>query len=152
MRYAATTTVTPEASLGEIRRTLARYEADGFAFAEGNGVATLAFRIAGTSVKFSFPLPDPDDPEFTQTPTGRDRKSKQTARAAYDQAVRQRWRALALGIKAKLELVESGVTTLQMEFLGNMLLGTGETIGDALIRQMDEIELGKDPVRLLGHG
>ena len=49
-----------------------------------------------------------------------------------EQACRQRCRALLLIIRAKLEAVESGMTTLESEFLANILLPDGGTVGQWL--------------------
>jgi hypothetical protein len=46
------------------------------------------------------------------------------------QACRQRWRALALVIKAKLEAVESGITTFEDEFLAHIVMPDGKRVAD----------------------
>ena len=46
----------------------------------------------------------------------------------WEQACRQRWRALALVIKAKLEAVESGITTFEDEFLAHIVMPDGQTV------------------------
>ena len=78
-------------------------------------------------------MPDPDD--FIKTPTGRQRTVAQT-RQASEQAVRQRWRALALVIKAKLEAVESGITCFEDEFMAHIVLPNGNTVSQWLIPQI----------------
>ena len=50
---------------------------------------------------------------------------------------RKRWRALLLIIRAKLEAVESGITTLESEFLANIVLPDGGTVGQWLAPQID---------------
>lgn len=50
------------------------------------------------------------------------------AQAAYEQDVRQRWRALCLCIKAKLEAVEAGITTFEDEFMAHIVLPNGQTM------------------------
>ena len=45
---------------------------------------------------------------------------------------------LLLIIRAKLEAVESGLTTLENEFLANILLPDGGTVGEWLAPQIDE--------------
>lgn len=60
-------------------------------------------------------------------------KTRREPKAAYDEwekACRQRWRALALCIKAKLEAVECGITTFESEFLAHIVLPSGETMAD----------------------
>lgn len=49
---------------------------------------------------------------------------------AWEQGCRQRWRALALVIKAKLEAVESGITTFEEEFLAHIVMPDGMTVGN----------------------
>jgi hypothetical protein len=46
-----------------------------------------------------------------------------------EQACRQRWRALALAIKAKLEAVEAGITSFEDEFMAHIVLPDGSTFG-----------------------
>lgn len=109
-RYAEGTEVPSDRSRSEIERTLRRYGATAFAYAWEGDSAQIAFRLSSLHIRFRLPLPDPDSREFTLTPTGRQRTAS-AAEDAWEQAVRQRWRALALVIKAKLEAVESGIST-----------------------------------------
>ena len=46
------------------------------------------------------------------------------------QAERQRWRALAMVIQAKLEAVSAGITTLEDEFLAWTVLADGRTVAE----------------------
>jgi hypothetical protein len=132
-RYAASTDVTADRSRAEIERTLQRYGATQFAYGWDRNQAVLAFVAADRHVRFVLPMPNPEDTEFTQTPTGRDRSSS-AARESWEQAVRQRWRALALVIKAKLEAVDSGIVDFTTEFLAHLVVpgGNGETVGEAV--------------------
>jgi hypothetical protein len=54
----------------------------------------------------------------------------------FEQACRQRWRALALVIKAKLEAVESGITCFEDEFLAHIILPSGQQVGEWLRPQL----------------
>ena len=58
--------------------------------------------------------------------------------SVWQQACRQRWRALLLIIPAKLEAAESGITTLGNELLANIVLPDGGTVGQWLAPQVDE--------------
>ena len=69
---------------------------------DGNRVV-IAFRAQNRYVRFRLPLPDPKAEEFARTPVRRILRSPEGHAEAYEQAIRQRWRALALVIKAKLE-------------------------------------------------
>jgi hypothetical protein len=87
-------------------------------------------------VQFVLPLPDRGSDEFRYTPNrGYERSDKDRA-AAYEQAVKQKWRALALVVKAKLEAVESGITTFEEEFLAHIVLPGGQRVGTWLIPQV----------------
>jgi hypothetical protein len=54
----------------------------------------------------------------------------------YDQECRQRWRALLLVIKAKLEAVESGIACFEEEFLAHIVLPNGQQVGQWLRPQL----------------
>ena len=107
--YASQTSVTSDKSRAEIERTLARYGASSFMYGWDQTRAVVAFEMHGRRLKFVLPMPERDGREFTHTPAKNQRRSAAAAEAAYEQAVRQRWRALALVIKAKLEAVEAVV-------------------------------------------
>lgn len=61
----------------------------------------------------------------------------------WQQACRQRWRALALCIKAKLEAVECGIVSFEQEFLAHFQMPDGRTIGDHIIHQLKDNQLPK---------
>lgn len=127
-RYAENTQVPSDRSRNEIERTLARYGAEQFMYGWQADEAVIAFRASGRHVQFRLPMPDRGAPEFVETPTGRNRSAAQ-AEAEFEKAVRQRWRALALVIKAKLEAVEAGITEFESEFLAHIMLPDGTTVG-----------------------
>lgn len=136
-KYAAKTEVGSDRSRLEIEKTLKRYGATRFVYASEDHQAIIGFEMKDRRVMFSLPLPDPNAKAFTLTDTGRDRAPKARAEA-YEQAIRQRWRALALVVKAKLEAVDSGITSFENEFLAHIVLPSGQTIGQQLIPQLGE--------------
>lgn len=125
-KYAASTTVSSEASRMEIERTLRRYKADDFAYATRAGKAMVGFTINDRQVRFVLDLPDPNNREFTHHSRGV--RTDSARLQAYEQAVRQKWRALALVVKAKLEAVASGIATTEQEFLAYIVLPGGGTV------------------------
>jgi hypothetical protein len=135
-RYADRTEVSSDRSRAEIERTLRRYGAGAFAYGWDHERATVAFELANRRIVFRLPMPDPNHRDFTQTPTGKPR-SASAAETAYEQAVRQRWRALALVIKAKLEAVAAGITTVEQEFLAHIQLPNGSTVGEWVRPQLE---------------
>lgn len=135
-RYASKTEVSSARSRDEIERTLARYGADQFMYGWQDSAAVVAFRMQERRVKFLLPLPDRNASEFTRTTRGA-RTAEASARL-YEQAVKQRWRALALVIKAKLEAVESGISEFEDEFLAHIMLPGGGTVGEWMRPQIEQ--------------
>lgn len=137
-KYAEGTTVAPMKSLEEIRATLDRYGATGFAFAERGGKVGVQFDMKNRSARFTVPLPAMD--EFRTVKVGKyqtRQRAPEQQKAAYDQAVRQRWRALLLVIKAKLESVESGIESFEEAFQAQLVLPSGQTVGEWLAPQIE---------------
>lgn len=144
--YAKDTNVASEVSRLEIEKTLIRYGAENFAYATAAGKAMIGFSMYGRQVKFFLPLPRKE--EFTLTPTGRARTEK-SQYDAWEQACRQRWRALLLVIKAKLEAVECGISVFEQEFMANIMLPDGGTVGEFMLPQIAQAyETGTMPAML----
>ena len=127
-RYAEKTGVSTEASRNEIERTLSRYGAGRFMYASRPEEAIIAFEARGRRIRFSLPLPPKSD--FARTETTGFARTPDATQKAWEQACRQRWRALALAIKAKLEAVAAGITTFEDEFLAHTVLPGGMTVGE----------------------
>jgi hypothetical protein len=130
-RYAANTATSSSASRAEIEHDLERFGATAFQYGWDSlrKRAEITFTINGRHVRMSMALPPKDHPDVRLTPNRKLTRTPAAQEEAYEQLVRQRWRVLALGIKAKLALVEAGITTLEEEFLANVLLPGGETVG-----------------------
>ena len=148
MRYAQNTEVSIERSEAEIKKILQRYGAWEIVTAWRITGAMIGFRYHNRAIKFELPLPNRKDKEFCQTPNGRDR-CESAARAAWEQACRQRWRALKMVIHAKLEAVKDGITTFDDEFLAHIIMPNGCTIGQALVPKLDSLANSKQVVGLL---
>lgn len=129
MTYADNTSVSVEKSRAEVERTLARYGASAFGYMTEAGRAVIMFEAHDRRIRFDLPLPRPDERRFTHTPGRNTARSSQQALAAWEQACRQRWRALALAVKAKLEAVEAGIAEFEDEFLAYITLPSGQTMG-----------------------
>lgn len=126
-RYAENTQVGSDRSRAEIERTLVRYGATAFSYGWDRDAAAIQFVAEERQIRFVLPLPDRDSREFTKTPTGKARTAT-AAETEYEKAVRQRWRALALMVKAKLEGVAAGIVTFEEEFLPHVVLPSGRTV------------------------
>lgn len=132
--YAKNTEVSTTKSRMEIELVLLKYGAEGFAYATIQDKAMIGFTMCDRQVKFVLPLPPKSD--FSLTPSGRERTEKSQF-DAWEQACRQRWRALLLVIKAKLEAVECGISCFEEEFMANIVLPNGSTVGDFMIPQIE---------------
>ena len=135
-RYAQNTDVSSSKSRNEIEKTLMRYKADQFMYGWKDGAAVVGFRMNRLMIRFVLSMPDKADRRFTHTKNKGMRRSEDAVEREYEQAVRQRWRALALVIKAKLEAVESGISMFEEEFRANIVLPDNQTVSDFMLPQI----------------
>ena len=148
-RYAKDTTVDTSRSKAEIERTLTRYGADSFMYGVEPTRAMIGFVMHGKQIRLIVPLPDKADKVFWRTPKRLYDRTPVEAAKAWEQACRQRWRALSLAVKAKLEMVESGIASFEEEFLSYTVLPDGQTAGDFMLPQVQEAyETGTMPEML----
>lgn len=113
-KYADKTKVSVQKSKIEIEKTLLRYGVDDFFYGhsltKGGGIG---FTYKKRVIKIGVPLPD-----------------SQTfhTKIKYEQEHRRLWRVLVIGLKAKLELVDAGLSSFEDEFLAQTCLPNGETV------------------------
>lgn len=137
-KFANQTSVSVEKSRAEIESVLAKYGATHFAYAIGPNKAQIGFATKNRNVRFLLPLPDKNERRFQFSPAGRNRLSQEGQLKAWEQSCRQRWRALLLAIRAKLEAVDCGISTFEDEFMAFVVdPGTGKTVGE-IMRPMIE--------------
>ncbi len=134
MKFAAKTTVAPEKTRLEIEKTLKRYGADAFGYATEGIQSLIQFKIQKWQIKFILKLPS---------------RSQFRNQSQYEQIERQRWRALLLVVKAKLECVDAGITTIEQEFLPFIVCSDGTTVGDRLLPQLEQVALYGKPLLML---
>lgn len=145
MPYARNTSVSPEKSQAEIQRTLMRYGAEGFGVFQRVRQASVGFEFNGLSIRIDVELPDRDDETYVRDGRNHVRKPNQRL-AAWEQEVRTRWRALLLAIKAKLEAVEMGISTIETEFMPFVVMPDGTTLGQQLLpKLLDVAKTGNMP-------
>lgn len=126
-RFAQDTRVTVENSRAEIERMINRYGATQTAFFNAADRSAIVFECHGRRIMFTIPLPARDDHRFALDGNNR-RRTPQKRQAVWEQACRQRWRAMALVIKAKLEAVESGIVSFEDEFLAHIVMPDCKTV------------------------
>ena len=150
-RYAAETSVSVERSRAEIEATLNRYGADVFAYRTDGPEVRIAFRMDGRQFRFLLTLPSRSERRFTHHSRGA--RAIDAALAAWEQACRQKWRALALVIKAKLEAVDAKISTLESEFMAHLVLPSGQTMEEWATPQIEEAyRVGTMPRALMLEG
>lgn len=149
-RYAEGTNVSVEKSRAEIEKVLMRYGADQFISGWDVDQALIGFRSKGRMVRLFLSLPAKDDKRFKYTPSRKWTLPPERQLAAWEQACRSQWRALALVVKAKLEAVEAGISTFDQEFMANIMLPDGGTVGQWMQPQIERAyKDGKMPLQLV---
>lgn len=148
-KYAQNTTVSSEMSRIEIEKLLIKYGAGQFIYGSMPGFSVIGFTMYDRQVKFVLPMPKYED--YRLTPTGRVR-TQNSQMTEWEQACRQRWRALKLVIQAKLEAVECGISVFEDEFMANIVLPDGSTVGDFMRPQIQQAYLTGQPPKLLPMG
>jgi hypothetical protein len=149
-RFAATTTVPVEKSRAEIESVLTKYGATHFGYSTEPGRATIMFICRERKIRFSVALPLITDKEFLYTEHRRHRRTGTEQHKVWEQACRQRWRALLLSIKAKLEAVEAKISEFEEEFLPFIVNPeNGQTVYESLRDQVSQAYLGQQQGPLL---
>src|SRR3990167_5661941 len=129
MLYARNTLVAVDRSKAEIEPLLTRYGAKQFISGWQGNRAAIGFEAYGRRIRFELPLPGRDDKSIFLTPSGRVKKlNEEKSYKIWEQSCRQRWRALALVIKAKLEAVECGIAAFEEEFYAHIIMPGGKTL------------------------
>jgi hypothetical protein len=128
-RYANRTKVTTDRSINEIEELLRkRYGAKSFVYGIHNGQIALIFEMNDRRIRFVTPLPQTED--YRLTATGRKRGDSKTVQKAYDQGVKQIYRALLLSIKGKLESAASRIETFEDAFMAQTVMPNGKTMSE----------------------
>lgn len=110
---------------------------------------TMTTEEGQRSVRIRMPLPGLA--EFLISPGGRKRPAGSQVEA-HNTAVRERWRALALALKAKLVSIEAGVETFEEAFLAHIVMPGGSTVGQRVLPSVGEAYASGKNVPLLGDG
>ena len=131
-RFADSTKVNVERTRAEIERCLQRFGADGFAYGYEGDHHYIGFRIKGRQVRMELQLPKRDEKRFTLTPARRFQRTADEVYKAWEQGCRQRWRSLLLVVKAKLAAIQDGISTVEREFMADLVVD-GRRVGDVVL-------------------
>jgi hypothetical protein len=155
MAYAESTSVPVEKSRGDIEKLLSQHKCQKFMTGVDHEAhrATVQFQAHNRIIKFEIALPDPGDPKWKKVKGRYMQRNAAGIVAVVAQEERTRWRALLLVIKAKLEAVESGITTWEDEFLAHVLLPNDQTVAQYIGPAVDQIyATGRMPDRMITSG
>ena len=130
MTFAEKTKVPVDRTRAEIEKTLARYGASRFAYFTEQNRAIIIFEAHFRRLRFDLPLPD-----------GTSEKDRQKCR--------QKWRALLLAVKSKLEAVESHIETFEEAFLSHIVMPDGLTVAQHARPQIEAAYKGEPMQSLL---
>lgn len=132
-RFAEDTGVPTDRSQAEVKDRLRKAGADRIAVYESAERSSVAFTLADRMYRLTVPI------TAGAKDTGQDE--------------RRAWRLLLLLLKAKLEAVREGATTIEREFLADMLMPDGSTVGELAGRQIAiAYESGRMPDQLMLEG
>jgi hypothetical protein len=115
-RFAEDTKVSTGQTQSEIKARLRTAGADQIAVFESADKSAVAFRLGGSMYRITVPT---------------DPKAKER-----DQDERRAWRLLGLLMKSKLEAIREGATTVEREFLADMLLYDGQTVSERIVPEL----------------
>jgi hypothetical protein len=162
--YAEGTSVPVEKSKAELEGMLARAGAGQYGVLNNaiEGFAIVAFTLGpkgrpDEARQFKIRLPLPRLVDFATKPAPGNRRDRTPVartpdeqQKAHEQACRERWRALVLCVKAKLVLIDLGVSSYEREFLADLVLAEGGTVYGALAPKIADMYLSGRTPPLLG--
>ena len=126
--YAERTTVAPARTRAEIEHELEKRGASAFGYNRDGSRNIVAFVLNGLQVRLELPMPDRGKYKDYTAGNG----VHVSGQRAYDKEVARRWRALLLVIKAKLTAIDDGISTVEREFLADMVTTSGRTVAEEL--------------------
>lgn len=128
-RYAADTRVPVERTRSELEKLVTSHGATAFGvYSEGWEKSVVMYRLSGRYIRHTVKV----EP--------RSRSTKQ----AIEQEQRRAWRALLLIVKAKLEVIASGDSSVEREFLADTMLANGTTVYEQVGERITQSYLSGD--------
>jgi len=119
MGFADKTKVPEMKTRTEIELLLRKNGATGFGYSWDDKRDQILFQWRTHRLKFELPM-----------------VTKAKNKTHLEQLNRQRWRALLLVIRAKLEAVSSGISIFEEEFLAHIVTNDGQTVGEHLVPRL----------------
>jgi hypothetical protein len=131
MGYAEGTTVSSAKSRMEIEELVIKRVGRDAEFSSGQaaGMAAIQFVAHNRRVRFTLPLPSQE--EATKRAKRKNSwhpPSRERIEEWLEGETRRRWRCLLLTIKAKFEVVDTGIESFDEAFLANIVSAGGQTV------------------------
>jgi len=131
-RYAKNTSVPIARSKQKIEELLVSYGIEESFWGRSPRGDGVGWKYKGKVYKKNVPMPSKDDKTEKQ----------------YEQEMRQRWRILYMTLKMKFEEIEAGVESFEDQFLAQLCLSDGSTVGDFMrlpenVAQLEKTEMPK---------
>lgn len=142
-RYAEGTKVSVESSRGEITGILAKHGVQRMGWMGSPEGDQLMFELAGGQYRLNIERPTLEQVRDRYVAEGGRWNLVYDPQAKVDAEWRRRWRANVLLLKAKLEFIDSGDTTLDRELMPYRVLADGRTLEQAI---------AQDGIKLLAAG
>ncbi len=121
-KYAARTSISVERSKAELEKTIKRWGADEYraGWSARAKSELIDFSYENCSIRMHMTMTDDE------------------------QENRRRWRSMVLVVKAKLESVETGISTFQEEFMAHIVMANGKTLAENIMpRLLEAAQSGK---------
>jgi hypothetical protein len=136
-RFAEGTEVTAERSRAELETLLRKHGATEFGIYTSAERTVFQCRLKTVMLRQQVEYPKRGEVKYGRV--GRGLTPQQALERALEAEWRRRWRALVLVVKAKLEIVASGGSTIEREFMADLLLANGQTMGQAMLPKVVEM-------------
>lgn len=147
-RYAEGTDVPADKSRQELENLLDKHGASEFAIHRDIERTVIMYRMNERMVKQVLTYPTRE--MYRKAPGAWNTRTDVQIKAMQDAEWRRLWRAQVLITKAKLEMIASGGSTFEREFLADMMFGTGQTVAEVVLPRIAEsYETGRMPTNLL---
>jgi hypothetical protein len=143
-RFAEGTEVSAERSRAELETLLQKHGAKEFAVYTSEPRTVFMYKLRGVMVRHVVEYPEAK-PYLKDPRASWKQRPAEQVKKLQEAEWRRRWRALVLVCKAKLEIIESGGSTFEREFMADMVLGDGRTVAQVLIPQMQNLSSGEMP-------
>lgn len=139
MTYAKGTAVPVERSRAELVKILEKAGATRCMIGNDGSKAVAFFELKQRPIRITWEMPTAADRQFTHLHPENKWSSKRSdlqAKKLYEQSIREKWRALILIVKAKLEIIEAGHSTVDKEFLADVVLPSSQTVHEMMSEQL----------------